>query len=188
LQTDIDSAEGVWLDHIGEIVGISRIIPESVALKFFGFQGQESADTFGEEGNISIGSRFRDENESYTATSVLADPEYRLLIRAKIVKNHSTGTQEDVLEGLSYLFDTEQIIVQNLGNMEFTYAVGRNLTFQERVILNNLDILARPATVEIRSKIYFDYFRYFGFEDQPNAMGFGDELNPDVGGIFSEEF
>ena len=43
LQTDIDVAEGVNLDIIGEIVGISRIIPDSIAIQFFGFEGQPGA-------------------------------------------------------------------------------------------------------------------------------------------------
>ena len=86
-QVDIDLAEGVNLDVIGEIVGISRIIPASVQLAFFGFQDNAAALNFGEEGSQGIGARFYDEGEPYLATSVLNDPEFRLLIRAKIVKN-----------------------------------------------------------------------------------------------------
>jgi len=108
-QSDIDIAEGVNLDVIGEIVGVSRIIPDSIAVKFFGFEGQPGGDVFGEEGALGIGSRFRDELEPETATSVLADPEYRLLIRAKIVKNHAKGTNEDILQGLAYLFNAPLI-------------------------------------------------------------------------------
>src|SRR5262245_33167460 len=49
-QSDIDVAEGVNLDVIGEIVGIGRIIPASVQLAFFGFEDNPSARVFGEEG------------------------------------------------------------------------------------------------------------------------------------------
>lgn len=62
-QADIDLAEGVNLDVIGEIVGISRIIPASIAVRFFGFEGQPGGDVFGEEGALGIGSRFREELE-----------------------------------------------------------------------------------------------------------------------------
>lgn len=188
-QVDIDVAEGPMLDAIGNIVGASRIVPAAIPLKFFGFLGQPGADIFGEEGNRSIGSRFREEGEAIASTSVLNDPEYRLLLRAKIVRNNSIGSQEDVIEGLKYLFNTEAIVVSsNLGRMRFQISIGRPLTYGERVLLNNFDLLARPAGVRIRRKSFFNQNRYFGFVDQPGALGFGEEGDPTVGGILAEEF
>ena len=188
LQTDIDIAQGVNLDTIGEIVGISRIIPASIAIQFFGFENQIGATVFGENGQSGIGARFREELEPETATSVLADPEYRLLIRAKIVKNHSTGTPEDILKGLNFLFDAESSIVDDLGGMLIAISIGRQLTFQEKAIILQLDILPRPAGVRIQSRNTFNYFDYFGFEGQRNANTFGEEGQPLIGGILAEEF
>lgn len=187
-QTDIDIARGVNLDTIGEIVGISRIIPESIAVQFFGFDGQAGAVTFGEEGQSGIGARFREDNEPETATSILADPDYRLLIRAKIAKNHGRGTCEDVLAGLNYLFNTQLSVVDDLERMAIAVGIGRQLTFQEKAIVKDLDILPRPAGVRIEYYSNFDYNNYFGFAGQPNAKGFGEEGNPTIGGTFSEEF
>lgn len=187
-QTDIDLAAGVNLDVIGEIVGVSRIIPDSIAVKFFGFEGQPGGDVFGEEGALGIGSRFRDELEPETATSVLADPEYRLLIRAKIVKNHAHGTNEDILQGLSYLFDAPRTVVEDLGGMAIGVAIGRQLTFQEKALVTVLDILPRPAGVRINWRSTFDSAKYFGFDGQPGALSFGEEGQPTVGGLLAEEF
>jgi hypothetical protein len=187
-QTDIDIARGVNLDTIGEIVGISRIIPESIAVQFFGFEGQPGATVFGEEGQAGIGARFREELEPDTATSILADPEYRLLIRAKIAKNHGRGTCEDILAGLNYLFNAELSVVDDLGGMAIAVGIGRQLTFQEKAIVKDLDILPRPAGVRINYYSNFDYNNYFGFAGQPNAKGFGEEGDPSVGGTFAEEF
>lgn len=187
-QVDIDVAEGVNLDVIGEIVGIGRILPNSIAVQFFGFQGQPGADVFGEEGALGIGSRFRDELEPETATSVLADPEYRLLIRAKIVKNHAHGTNEDILQGLAYLFNAPLTVVEDAGGMAIGVAIGRQLTFQEKAMVTNLDILPRPAGVRIKWRATFDSANYFGFDGQPGALSFGEEGLPTIGGLLAEEF
>lgn len=187
-QTDIDLAAGVNLDVIGEIVGISRIIPNAIAVQFFGFQGQPGAAVFGEEGVLDIGARFRDELEPETTTSVLADPEYRLLLRTKIVKNHTQGTNEDILQGLAYLFNTPQTVIEDIGNMAIQVAVGRPLTYLEKVLISQLDILPRPAGVRISQRVTFDTTNYFGFDGQNNALSFGEEGQPSVGGQFAEEF
>lgn len=191
-QTDIDIAEGVNLDVIGEIVGISRIIPASVQLAFFGFQDNAAALNFGEEGAQGVGGRFYDEGEPYLATSVLNDPEYRMLILAKIVKNHAIGTNEDVISGLSYLFGggnmAIQVAVEDIGNMAIQVAVGRPLTYLEKVLISHLDILPRPAGVRISQRVTFDTTNYFGFDGQNNALSFGEEGQPSVGGLFAEEF
>lgn len=190
-QVDIDLAEGVNLDVIGEIVGISRIIPASVQLAFFGFQDNAAALNFGEEGSQGIGARFYDEGEPYLATSVLNDPEFRLLIRAKIVKNHAFGTNEDVIAGLAYLFGggmAIQVAVEDIGGMAIQVAVGRPLTYLEKVLITNLDVLPRPAGVRISQRVTYSTTSYFGFDGQTNALSFGEEGQPSTGGQFAEEF
>ena len=190
-QVDIDLAEGVNLDVIGEIVGISRIIPASVQLAFFGFQDNAAALNFGEEGSQGIGARFYDEGEPYLATSVLNDPEFRLLIRAKIVKNHALGTNEDVIAGLAYLFGggmAIQVAVEDIGGMAIKVAVGRPLTYLEKVLITNLDVLPRPAGVRISQRVTYSTTSYFGFDGQNSALSFGEEGQPSVGGQFTEEF
>lgn len=185
---DIDTMTGVNLDVIGEIVGIGRILPDSIAVQFFGFSGQPGATVFGENGVLGIGARFREEGEPETATSVLADPEYRLLIRAKIVKNHSKATNEDVLQGLAYLFNAPMAVCEDLGGMAIGVAIGRQLTFQEKALILALDILPRPTGVRIAWRSTFDANRHFGFQGHTLASGFGEEGQPSVGGFLAEEF
>jgi hypothetical protein len=191
-QVDIDLAEGVNLDVIGEIVGISRIIPASVQLAFFGFQDNVAALNFGEEGALGVGARFFDEGEPYLATSVLNDPEFRLLIRAKIVKNHALGTNEDVIAGMAYLFGgggmAIQVAVEDAGGMAIQVAVGRSLTYLEKVLITNLDVLPRPAGVRISQRVTYNATNHFGFDGQNSALSFGEEGQPTVGGQFAEEF
>jgi Protein of unknown function (DUF2612) len=171
---DIDLAEGVNLDAIGDIVGVSRVVPGVIQVGFFGFADTLAALPFGEEGNASTGGRFRDEDESETDTSVLADPEYRLLIRARIVRNHARGTNEDILAALSYVFGGVPCVVEDVGGMAIGIAIGRPVTLME-VALMNLDILPRPAGVRIAWRGYYDASSYLGFEGQPGAQPFAEE-------------
>lgn len=186
-QTDIDLAEGVNLDVIGEIVGISRIIPQSLQLAFFGFQHNAAALVFGEEGFPELGGRFYEEGDEYIATTVLSDFEYRLLIRAKIVRNHGRGTNEDVLAGLQYMFDTSRVVTHDPGGMTIGVAIGRPLTYLQKVLVSDFDILSRPAGVRISQKVSFVAEQFLGFDGQTGAMSFGEEGQPS-GGRLAEEF
>lgn len=179
--TDIDLATGVNLDVLGDIVGISRYIEEGVSIPFFGFADTPAAMVFGEEGLASVGGRFRDEDEPYTATSVLGDPEFRLLIRAKIIKNHAIGTNEDIITGLNFIFSGSLNVVSDTGGMKVDVGIGRPITSIEQILIRQLDLLPRPNGVKIGAVVSFESGNFFGFEDQPNAKGF------DVG-IFAEEF
>ena len=184
--SDIDLAQGVQLDVIGDIVGVSRYIPNAVLLPFFGFDDTAGGYVFGEEENPALGARFRDEDEPYTATSVMGDPEFRLLIRAKIVKNHAIGTNEDILAGMAYIFQGTLNVVEDNGGMAIRIAVGRNLSLIEQTLVRQLDLLPRPNGVQISSLVSFQANQFFGFDDQTGALGF-DDASPS-GGIFAEEF
>lgn len=188
LLPDIDLMDGVNLDVIGQIVGASRIIPLSIPVKFFGFENQPGSDLFGEDGNSFIGSRFRDDAESAFATSVLGDPEFRLLIKAAIAKNYCKGTGNDVLDALSIIFDTEYTYVEDLGLMTFGVGIGRILSYQEQELIKSLDILPRPAGVKIAWKAVFDGAHFFGFDNQVGASGFIEEGAATGGGAFSNDF
>ncbi len=179
--TDIDLATGVNLDVLGDIVGTGREIEDSIAIPFFGFEDTPAGQVFGEEGSIAVGGRFRDEDEPYTATTVLGDPEFRLLIRAKIIKNHAIGTNEDIIRGLNYIFNGSLNIISDTGGMRISIGIGRIITPVEEILIRRLDLLPRPNGVKIGAVVSFESENFFGFEDQPNAKGF------DVG-IFAEEF
>jgi hypothetical protein len=182
-QTDIDIAEGVNLDVIGIIV------PNAIPIPFYVFDDTAAAKGFGEEGQLGFGARFRDETEPFAATSVLADPEYRLLIRAKIIKNHARGTNEDIIKGLTYLFGADNgTMVEDLGGMTISLVFPRQLTTVEIAILDELDILPRPAGVQIKRRLFRDPLDFFGFEEQPGAQGLGEEGDAITGGTLAEEF
>jgi hypothetical protein len=154
LLPSIDDMGGVNLDVIGDIVGVSRTVSNVVVLKYFGFEDTGYyATCFGEEGIPNIGSRFYEEGESFASTTLLQDPEFRLLIRAKIVKNSSTGRCEDIIKGIQYLFNTIDVRVLDNLDMSISISIGRPLYAIEQAMLNALDILPRPAGVRIDGAI-----------------------------------
>ena len=192
-QIAIDIAEGVNLDVIGQIVGVSRIISNSVFLTFFGFLDNVNALNFGEEGNLSIGGRFYNEDEPFLASTVLPDLEYRLLIRAKITKNASNGTGQEIIDGLIFLFTvggvTPSIVMEDgIVSMTIKIAIGRTLTIVEKALITGIDILPRPMGVLISERVSFVSGDYFGFEGQVGAQPFGEEGSLTIGGSFAEEF
>lgn len=91
-QFDFDGAIGSQLDVDGQWIGFSRTVGGVLLVQFFGFADDATALTFGELGNPAIGGRFLELGEDTTSTATLADPEYRLLLRAKILQNDWDGS------------------------------------------------------------------------------------------------
>lgn len=91
-QFDLDNALGSQLDVDGQWIGFSRTVGGVLLVQFFGFADDATALTFGELGNPAIGGRFYELGEDTSSTATLADPEYRLLLRAKILQNDWDGT------------------------------------------------------------------------------------------------
>lgn len=101
---DLDVAAGKQLDVIGLWVGQPRDVAGVPLTVYFGFEDNVAAEIFGEQGLPQIGARFYEEGDEFESTVVLADPEYRLLLKSKIVRNQSDGTAVDLMQALLYLF------------------------------------------------------------------------------------
>ena len=118
-------------------------------------------------------------------STVLSDADFRLLIRARIIRNHSKGTPEEILAGCAFILQQSQdldfpIVIGDPGGMVMNIAIGRDYTDIELAMILGLDILPRPMAVRLNEVVSFDPENYFGFEGQPGALGFDDE---DVGGV-----
>jgi len=171
---DLDTAEGAQLDVIGQWVGQTRLIPNVLLVQYFNFVGNPAALNFGEEGNASIGGRFYGEGEPVDASTILADPEYRTIIRARIVRNTAKGLTWDFIRSLQFIFNAPAII-DDPADMTVGIFIGRYLSLTELAIITGLDILPRPAGVRIRTRGYYDGTGYLGFEGQVNALPFAEE-------------
>lgn len=183
---DLDQAFGKQLDVIGEWVGQSRTISDNIEFKFFGFDDTPNALPFGEEGNPSIGERFREQSEPFQNTTTLQDPEYLFAIKAKIARNSTDGRIDSLIDALDFLLGDGVAIVQDFGGMTIYYDVARELTFNEKALIR-AGILPKPAGVKLIAGSSFNPSNYFGFDGMTGAKGFGEEGDLSIGGIFAEE-
>lgn len=150
---DLDHALGKQLDIVGQWAGQSRTVTDVLIVGFFGFEENIVAEPFGEEGNASIGGRFYEEGEPFSGTSVLGDPEYRTILRAKIVRNHYRGTAEEISRALEFIFGSHAYI-RDPGTMSLEVVVNSDISLVGQSLLTNFDLLPRPVGVSIDKIIY----------------------------------
>lgn len=176
----IDEATGAMLDIIGEIVGQPRELISADLFDFFGFQGALKAGSFGDTASVTVGSRFYDFGTPLGGNILLDDETYRLFIKAKILKNNTASTPEELIAFVNFLFGTSQTYITE-GNAEYTIFFGRELNEFEQVLLNYISYSQGypsrliPKTIGVR--VNFGYFiagEYFGFEGSPGSLGFGE--------------
>lgn len=154
LSYDIDSAEGDLLDIIGRIVGVSRDFINSIEIP---------SQQFGDD------VQFGDTDAMFSASSVAQDAKmsnelFRLLIKAKILKNNRSATIDDILEQISTLINVDYVRVNNPENMTFSIEFSGLVTPLEKYALFNQNI------VEIPQGVLFN-----GFDDISGLIQFGDE-------------
>jgi hypothetical protein len=183
---NIDAVSGVNLDVIGLRVGQTRQITKGINFPYFGFQDTPNGEGFGELGDSSYGAPFAEYGEVQTETNTLNDAAYRILLRTRIIKNHSQATPENIMDALAYLFSSSWVSASDTTPMHMVLAIDRYLSPLEIAIFTTLDILPRPAGVMLDGLITYNPTNYFGFAGQVGALGFGELTSPTVGGIFAE--
>lgn len=155
----IDGAEGDGLDGIGEILGQPRELSGVVPLDFFDLHngtGGPAAEGFGDTGDASAGLRFRSVNESPTANRDLGDPEMRQMLHAKVIRNKTSATPEDIIESIqAVLGDSSAVHVTRVGQV-VTATVQRVLSAEEISILNanggirgQIPVIPRPIGIDL---------------------------------------
>jgi len=179
----IDTAIGVQLDVLGAIVGQPREFIGADIFGYFGFAVNPASGSFGSVLDPSLGERFRVLGEPITGIRILTDTEYRLFIRAKIIANKTLSTPEDIIEQISFLFAADQVIFQD-GDTEYSVAIGRVLSSEEKAVLFNTDIVPKTAGVRVNYTVNYDFENFFGFAGVPNSAGFGSVVDPNLGGAF----
>lgn len=183
----IDTAEGVNLDNIGEIVGQPRELLEADLYEYFGFQGAVNAQSMGEFGNVQVGGQFYNYGDPFGGNILLDDATYRSFIKAKIFKNTAASTPEEFIRVINAIFNTSVSALIAEGDASVTLLFGRQLTNFERALLNYVSTSQGypsrliPKTIGVRIN-YGEFLDqgYFGFQGSPGAKGFG-ELRGDYG-------
>lgn len=179
----LDTAEGVQLDILGAIVGQSREFVDAEVFDYFGFADNPQAQSFGSVDDISLGGRFRFIDEPITGIRQLSDDEYRAFIRARITRNGTQSTPEQIIAQLQFLFNTPQILFQD-GDTFYEVSIGRKLRLNEKSIIRDTDIIPKTAGVQVGYVTEYEYENFFGFQGVPNSNGLGSVNNPELGGKF----
>lgn len=177
----LDTATGVNLDVIGEIVGQERTLLNVDIFEFFGFQGVPNAGSFGDVDYPQVGSIFYDSNNPRFGNITLDDDTYRIFIRAKIAKNVTRVTPEDIMSFANSIFSTTGSTIQDEGFAAYTLLIGKELSSFERSLLryvnktNNYTSYLVPKPIGVRVNYgNYDQENFFGFAGVPNAKGFGE--------------
>jgi hypothetical protein len=160
---DLDTAIGAQLDTVGLWVGQSRVITGVLTVGFFGFADNIAAKTFGELGNASVGGPFWNLGEEFSTTTVLGDALYRQFLYAKILRNQSHGTAEELEQALADILGVP-VTLQDPGTLTVGVTALGNVPQVLQVIVQQYDILPRPACVN---------FGYFSFPSQFIQPGTG---------------
>ena len=191
----IDTAVGAQLDNIGEIVGQKRELLDTALLKYFAFVGYPDAQTYGDLSDPSVGGVFYSFGDPLAGNTVLDDTQYRLFIKAKIIKNNTKVTPDQFLSFLEFVLDSKVNMIVAEGGAEFTVLVGKNLSNFEKTLLTYISysngyssrFIPKPIGVRVNFGS-FNYDNYFGYLGSPNAKGYADISIPGSGGTFAQLF
>lgn len=153
---DIDNAVGDQLDVIGRIVVASRsfVGAEPMNPGFF---------------DIDDGSEFGDDDAMFSALTIdqdgqLSNELYRLVIKAKIIKNNGDATIDNILYGMNFLLPNAITLrVTDGEDMSFSIEFYGQITELERYALLNAGLVPKPQGV-----------RFNGFLEGYNLIEFGD--------------
>ena len=184
----IDTATGKQLDVIGEIVGRPRGLVTSDLFYYFGFEGAPQAESYGSTTDPTVGGQWYSLNAPIGVSREPSDDEYRIILKAKIIKNRTLATPEDVIEAYKFLFGVGQVIIEETSPANVRIGIGKILTNVERGLLFDLGgagtLLPKPVGVNY-TYTEFQAGRVFATEGFPGGQGTGDLNDPTVGGFLS---
>lgn len=153
---DIDTAVGEQLNVIGRIVVAPRSFVGSMPMNPGLF-------------DLTDGDQFGDDDAMFSALTIdqdgqLSDELYRLVIKAKIVKNNGDATIDNILDGMNFLLPKAQVLrVTDGEDMSFSIEFYGEITNLERFALLNAGMVPKPQAV-----------RFNGFLEGFEMVEFGD--------------
>ena len=150
---DIDTALSQSLDVIGRIVVIDRGYESQIVID--GIQWGAPAAQWG-------GLDIQWQPTGLTLNQEVSDAIFRTLIRAKIIKNNSEATLDDVVAGLEFITGTSPIRVIDNEDMTFSVSFFSELDTITRFVLNTFDIVPRPQGV-----------KFLGYTEEPALTQWG---------------
>lgn len=180
-ERSIDTAVGAQLDIIGEIVGQPREFIDTALLTYFAYLGYPDAESYGDLNDSSLGGFYKGLNDPIAGNTLLNDDQYRLFIKAKIIKNSTNATPNQLLEFVNFVFDSDHNQIIEEGDAAYTLLVGKELSTFERVLLTYISyssgypsrFVPKPIGVRVNYGTYVAGDA-FAFQGVAGAKGYGD--------------
>ena len=145
---DLETATGNCLEQLALWTGTPLIIPGAAQLEYFGFIDQENAMTFGETDDPSIGGYFRESGQPGTGGLTPTGDFLRRLIKAKILKNKSTGNINETKAILELALNHSHFKVFDNRDMTVTFKnLATQFTTMQKILVQMFFPL--PAGVEL---------------------------------------
>ena len=145
---DLETATGNSLEQLALWTGAPLIIPGAAQLEYFGFIDQENAMTFGETDDPSIGGYFRESGQSGTGGLTPTGDFLRRLIKARILKNKSTGNINETKPILELALNHSHFKVFDNKDMTVTFKnLATQFTTMQKILVQMFFPL--PAGVEL---------------------------------------
>lgn len=152
---NLNDAEGVWLDLIGEIIGLPRPYREQPYGTIFAFKDDEDDvdDPYKGFLDSGVGGYF----QTTVGTGYLADPTetmdddtYRLRLASKGLANHVSGTIPDIYTFLTSGFEqTDPAIVSTAGAVNITILEADTMSQGDRNRLESIGPIAAGVGVNV---------------------------------------
>ena len=146
---DLDSAVGVQLDVIGDIVGQPRVLVDFTLSPYFGFDTAPQAKTFGTTADVGIGGYFKSVSDANGSPFEVDDDTYRFLIRARIAANISNTTPQGVMNALNFILETNDCLIEEVGNAHLVITHYVTLTPLQEYFLRGLSSIGSIIPIPI---------------------------------------
>ncbi|WP_448693606.1 DUF2612 domain-containing protein [Pseudomonas rhizophila] len=169
---DIDNAVEEQLSVIGRIVVAPRSFVGTIPMSP-GLFALTDGDEFGDEGAMFSSLTIDQDGR-------LSDELYRLVIKAKIIKNNGDATIENILDGMNFLLPNAEVLrVTDGEDMSFSIEFYGQITNLERFALLNAALVPKPQAVRFNG--FLEGIGMVEFDDMDAE--FGDEDAEFVGFI-----
>ncbi|ABS47936.1 MULTISPECIES: DUF2612 domain-containing protein [Yersinia pseudotuberculosis complex] len=163
---DIDNGEGAQLDICGRIVGFTeRPLIRNDYLSVFAYNGTGGAQPY----NVAS---YKAPHEQIGKVPV-SDYLYRVLIKAKIQKNNSNATLDEIKTAADYILDVSSAVIDGQDMTIKTIWVDKPIPANILVIVHLFDLIPRPQGVNAgQIRLNHHPFAYKGtFDAQPYGNG-----------------
>lgn len=179
-ERSLDTAIGAQLDIIGDIVGQPREFIDTALLTYFAYLGYPNAESYGDLNDASLGGFYRGLNDPLAGNTLLNDDQYRLFIKAKIIKNNTNATPNQLLDFLNFVFNSPQNQLVEEGDAAYTILIGKELSTFEKVLLTYVSyssgypsrFVPKPIGVRVNYGTYISGDA-FAFQGVTGAKGYG---------------